>query len=42
VCVGEPLLRFAGQDMLLALAKAGLIFLTGHVIFILLALFLAG
>jgi hypothetical protein len=33
---------FGSGSMLSALAKAGLIFLTGHIVFVTLALFLAG
>jgi len=34
--------HFAERDMLFVLAKAGLIFLTSHIVFVSLALFLAG
>jgi hypothetical protein len=36
-----PLQRFTEQSMLSMLTKAGLIFVTGHIVFVTLALFLA-
>jgi hypothetical protein len=40
--MGEVSLALGGRSMRAALTKAGLMFIAGHVVFVMLAVFLAG